>query len=65
MPLARIFLNLIYTCSDNGDLSPNTVDNESCKSNDGIEYSNPQRNVVGIKVSPYSEEGTLVSILLK
>lgn len=43
--------------SDNGDLSPNTVDNESCKSNDNEpEYPRQRRNS-SMKVSPYSEEG--------
>ncbi|XP_018568541.1 AT-rich interactive domain-containing protein 4B isoform X2 [Anoplophora glabripennis] len=43
---------------DNGDLSPNTADNESCKSNDNEpEYPRQRRNS-SMKVSPYSEEDT-------
>ncbi|KAF5308168.1 hypothetical protein FQR65_LT06348 [Abscondita terminalis] len=48
---------------DPGDLSTNTGDNESCKSGDGeVEY-NVQRRCSSNKISPYSEEGSMDTLL--
>ncbi|KRT83077.1 hypothetical protein AMK59_3972 [Oryctes borbonicus] len=46
---------------ENGDLSPNTADNDSCKSTEAeTDYPNLRRGSSN-KVSPYSEEDTLMN----
>jgi hypothetical protein len=43
---------------DHGDLSPNTIENESCKSNDAeLDYPRKRRNSSLNKVPLYSEDG--------
>ncbi|GJQ66479.1 hypothetical protein Trydic_g4473 [Trypoxylus dichotomus] len=46
---------------ENGDLSPNTADNDSCKSTEAeTDYPNLRRGSSN-KISPYSEEDTLMN----
>lgn len=49
--------NLLFR--ENGGLSPNTADNESCKSIDAECDYNRQHTSSSNKLSPYSEEGLL------
>ncbi|XP_063918566.1 AT-rich interactive domain-containing protein 4B-like isoform X2 [Zophobas morio] len=47
------------TSGDHGDLSPNTIENESCKSNDAeLDYPRKRRNSSLNKVPLYSEDDT-------
>lgn len=52
-----VYINAFFSFRENGDLSPNTVDNDSCKSTEAeLDYPNLRRGSCN-KVSPYSEEG--------
>lgn len=50
--------------SDNEDLSPNHVDNESCKSTEAEnDFSTSQCRASTNKITPYSEEGNYKNML--